>query len=291
MRLFISSITFLVLLLAGTAQAQGLFNQESADRKSGYSGGGGLITYYGQTGMFLNPTSGTKHANDFSLQSCALVFKILGERVVAHALLATYGVTDWLEIGVFGLGVYGTPGAPIGAAAGPGPGPGPGGPGIGGAAGLAGADSVMGAGQANVRARLIKDEGFIPEVSVGAMVREGHEYLRQQSVYIAGSKGIPLGENSPISEIRFHAGFKQIWQDDDVKESDGSIPYGGIDISMPLNLHLVAEVSAKDDIYLKTPFSVGVQWRDPRGYGASLAFVRSDDWGANSVYIGVGINF
>ena len=125
MRILFSIFALVVLMLAGNARADGMFNQDSADRKSGYTGGGGLITYYGQTGMFLNPTSGTKHAGDLSLQSCALIFKIQGDRVVAHAVLATYGITDWLEIGAFGLGVYGTPGAPKGTGLVGGPGPGP----------------------------------------------------------------------------------------------------------------------------------------------------------------------
>ena len=142
-----------------------------------------------------------------------------------------------------------------------------------------------------MRARLLKDEGMIPEFSVGGMLREGHDYLRQQSLFVAASKGIPLGDSSPVSEIRFNAGFKQIWQDSSVKEANGSIPYGGLDIAGPLNLHLVGEISGKDDIYIKTPYSIGVQWRDPRGYGASLAYVRSDDWGASAIYVGVGINF
>ena len=254
-----------------------MFGRDDADRTEGYSGGRGLITYSGQTGMFLNPTSGTANAGDISLQSCALIFDIGGETVVSHAVLATVGAADWLELGVYGIGVYGVPTGD----GGPGPGD----------DGLSGANRTMGAGQGNVRLRLLKDEGILPEVSIGGMFRAGDEYLRQEQLFVAASKGFDLDPEGVVRGVRFHLGFRQLWQDPDVKERNGSIAYGGMEVALPHDLHLVGEVSGKDDVYDRTPFSVGVQWRDARGYGASLAFVRSDDWGEDAAYIGIGFNF
>ncbi|MFN4088802.1 MAG: hypothetical protein ACK4QW_07125 [Alphaproteobacteria bacterium] len=286
--------TVAVLFAAGpgAAAADAWPSRSSADRESGYAGGRGLISYSGQTGMFLNPTSGTARAGDLSLQSCALVFGFDGKTVVSHAGLATYGVTDWLEIGLFGIGVYGAPkdaGGPGSGPGGPGPGPGPG-PG-GGPGGGSGIKSTMGAAQGNLRLRLLKDEGGLPEISVGGMYRAGDGWLRQEQLFVAASKGFDLDPAGPVRAIRFHAGFRQLWQDRNFRERDGSIVFGGIDVALPWNLHLVGEVSSKDDVYPRTPFSVGIQWRDPRGFGASLAFVRSDDWGEDGAYVGIGFNF
>lgn len=264
-----AAILAMALICPAVTAEAGMLDWESPDRAAGYSGGRGLITYSGQTGMFLNPTSGTANAGDLSLQSCALVFGVDGETVVAHAVLATVGVTDWLEVGALGLGTYGLPtdGA------------------------FMNADKTMGAGQGNVRLRVLKDEGALPEISIGGMVRAGSEYLAQQQVFVAASKGFDIDPDGAVRGVRFHLGFRQLWQDSDARERDGSIPYGGLDVALPHDLHLVGEVSAKDDVYDRTPFSVGVQWRDPRGYGASLAFVRSDDWGKDAAYIGIGFNF
>ena len=266
------------LLISQTfAASAAMSGRDSRDRAEGYSGGRGLITYSGQTGMFMNPTSGTANAGDISLQSCALVFDIGGKTVVSHAVLATVGATDWLELGVYGLGVYGVP-------------TGDGRTGSGGD-GLPAANRTMGAGQGNVRLRLLKDEGALPEVSIGGMFRAGDAYLRQEQLFVAASKGFDFDLEGVVRGVRFHLGFRQLWQDPDVKERNGSIAYGGIDFSLPYDLHLVGEVSGKDDVYDRTPFSVGIQWRDARGYGASLAFVRSDDWGEDAAYIGIGFNF
>lgn len=269
MRTIAAAVMALALAGSGQAASAGMFQTESADREAGYAGGRGLITYSGQTGLFLNPTSGTANAGDISLQSCLLMFGAEGETVVAHAVLATTGITDWLEVGVAGLGVYGVPTDD----------------------GFPAADRNMGAGQGNVRVRLMKDEGALPEVSVGGMVRVGDEYLTQQQMFVAASKGFDIDPDGIVRGIRFHLGFRQLWQDADVKERTGSIGYGGLDVALPYDLHLVGEVSGKDDVYDRTPFSVGIQWRDPRGYGASLAFVRSDDWGKDAAYIGIGFNF
>ena len=77
----------------------------------------------------------------------------------------------------------------------------------------------MVAGQGNVRLRLLKDQGVAPEISIVGMVRKGQEWFRQESVYLAASKA--------AGPVRFHGGFKQVWQDPAIKEANGSIGYGG----------------------------------------------------------------
>src|SRR3546814_8563130 len=115
----------------------------------------------------------------------------------------------------------------------------------------------MGAAQGNVRVRLLKDEGAVPEVSVGGMYRAGDDYLRQEQLFIAASKGFAVDPGGIVPGIRLHAGFRQLWQDRDVKERDGSIVFAGLDLGLPHDLHLVGEVSTKDAVYRRTPFSVG----------------------------------
>src|SRR3546814_15121406 len=80
----------------------------------------------------------------------------------------------------------------------------------------------MGAAQGNVRVRLLKDEGAVPEVSVGGMYRAGDDYLRQEQLFIAASKGFAVDPGGIVPGIRLHAGFRQLWQDRDVKERDRS---------------------------------------------------------------------
>src|SRR3546814_18317492 len=48
------------------------------------------------------------------------------------------------------------------------------------------------------------------------------DYLRQEQLFIAASKGFAVDPGGIVPGIRLHAGFRQLWQDRDVKERDGS---------------------------------------------------------------------
>ncbi len=231
-----------------------------------YVGGRGLISLEGQTGLTINPTSGTAAEGSFSIQYCALLQEAGGDEVVGHGVLATYGVTDWLEVGVYGLLVTDIDASPT-------------------------EQFNIGTGQGNVRLRLLKDEGWIPELSIGGNARAGNDRLERHTVWLAASKGFSFDESLPVKGIRFHAGFRQFWQDSDFNEGDGSIGFVGGELVLPLDLYLIGEVSNRGDVFAKTPYSVGVQWRHPRGYGLTVSVVQPGGADHAAVYVGIGVNF
>jgi hypothetical protein len=250
-----------VAALAGEVAAE-----ESSKAVAPYVGGRGLISLEGQTGLTINPTSGTAAEGSFSTQYCALIQEAGGDQVVGHGFLATYGVTDWLEVGAYALLVTDLNSSPN-------------------------TRFNIGTGQGNVRLRLLKDEGWIPELSIGGNARVGNDILERHTVWVAASKGFMFDTDLPVKGIRFHVGFRQFWQDSDFNEETGSIGFIGGELVLPLNLYLVAEVSNRGDVFAKTPYSVGVQWRDPRGYGFTLSAVQPGGADHTAVYVGIGVNF
>jgi hypothetical protein len=255
------------LMLAGAVAALASeASAESSMASAPYVGGRGLISLEGQTGLTINPTSGTAPEGSFSPQYCALIQEVGGDQLVGHGFLATYGVTDWLEVGGYGLLVTDIDASPTN-------------------------EFNIGTGQGNVRVRLLKDQGWIPEISVGGNGRFGNDRLERHTIWVAASKGFKFGDDLLISGIRFHAGFRQFWQDNDFNERDGSIGFVGGELELPLNLYLTGEVSNRGDVFAKTPYSVGVQWRDPRGYGLTLAAVQPGGADHTAIYVGIGVNF
>src|SRR5215510_10421963 len=67
-----------------------------------YSGGRGLITLLGISGMFLYPTSGTLRKSQLTLQYCAAIEDVKDGTLVQHTAMVSYGITDWIEIGALG---------------------------------------------------------------------------------------------------------------------------------------------------------------------------------------------
>jgi hypothetical protein len=235
-----------------------------------YVGGRGLLTVEGPTGMFLNPTSGTAPAGKFDPQACVLFFDVNGDHATGYGLLLTYGVTDWFEIGTYGLLVDGLNPAVTG-------------------------EETLLAGQINARVRLLRDEGGLPEVSVGGMIQEGHDPLRRHTLYIAASKGFDFGTHGLFQGARVHAGFRQFWQDPDVhEEEEGSIFYIGAELKLPANWYLVGEVSTKDDVYEHTPYAVGLQYRGSVGgllSGLTIAVMQPGNSDDPAFYFGIGVTF
>jgi hypothetical protein len=77
-----------------------------ANNEGAYSGGRGLITASGPTGMFLNPTSGTLSKGAISAQVFGSIIKPISnlpnggqDQFPYYNGLLGYGVTDWLEVG------------------------------------------------------------------------------------------------------------------------------------------------------------------------------------------------
>lgn len=239
----------------------------TADRKEEaqpvYRGGRGLITLEGVTGMFLNPTSGTPVKGQITAQYCAAMLEQNDDTEVQHTAMLSFGVTDWLEVGVFGR-----------------------------ASVLDQTNDTITAGGPLVRLRLLKDEKWWPELAIGGLAREGKGPLTKRTLFVAASKGVQLPEASPVRSLRAHVGFRQLWQERKFAEEDVSIGYVGGEIELPLNIFLVGEVSTRDpDAFKRTPSAVGVQVRHPSGLGFSLAAVQSGGDDRFGVYIGIGINF
>jgi len=224
-----------------------------------YVGGRGLITEELATGMFINPTSGTLPQYQGTVQYCALIFKVADNTVVGHGAIATFGVTDWLEVGGGGL-----------LADLPGPAD----------------DPVVGGPQ--VRLRLLKDERWLPEMSVGGVFLFGDKELEKNTVYIAASKGVKVSDTGFVRSARGHIGFRQAWVE--VGE-DGSFGFVGGEIELSNHLFTVAEVSNKAGGATKVPWAAGIQVRHPGGFGFTLAAVQTPLSDKVAVYVGVGINF
>ena len=87
---------------AAFADDASLISSLFAANDASYSGGRGLITLEGVSGMFLNPTSGTLSQGEFTGQYCAARLDAKDGIEVQHTPMVAYGVTDWLEIGAFG---------------------------------------------------------------------------------------------------------------------------------------------------------------------------------------------
>src|SRR5262249_21848687 len=141
-----------------------------------------------------------------------------------------------------------------------------------------------------LRLRIIKDERWWPEFSVGGIVREGNKHLRRETIFLAGSKGFPIASEL-LREVRLHAGFRQFWQARDVNPGDASIVYAGGELALPKYLFALAEISNRSDAFPHTPFAFGLQARIPEGYGFSLAGIQSGNDDGIGVYIGIGVNF
>ncbi len=97
---------FLLALLTSTSAAA-TSALAATDESYAHIASVGLITLAGPTGLFQNPTSGILPKNAFSMESCMAFRENRGDHFQWNGVLATYGVTDWLEISGFGLFIHG----------------------------------------------------------------------------------------------------------------------------------------------------------------------------------------
>lgn len=223
----------------------------------GYESGRGLLTLEGPTGMFINPTSAVLPKEAYTLQYCVF-FPENETDVVGHGLFAGYGVTDRLEVG--GIGSY---------------------------VDIDDADSLSGGGPI-ARFRFTKDEGNIPQTSVGFYSRFGDDALKKYAVFLAAYKRIPLQEDGFVRAVGFHAGIRQLWLDGDRDPDDTFAGYGGAELQFPLRLYAVGEVTSKDDdINEEVPYAFGVQWR-AAGIAMSAAGIQNGNTDDVSFFYGIG---
>jgi hypothetical protein len=271
-RLFLSNCVFFCVIqgvdIAAFAETDRFLSSFFAANTTSYSGGRGLITLEGISGLFLNPTSGTLNQGDFTGQYCAARLD-QGGIEIQHTAMAAYGVTDWFEIGAFGrinekverLPSRSTPPGDV-AAGGP-----------------------------LLRVRMLREGNWWPEFSVGGLLREGYKTLTRRTLFVAASKGLHLADNGFFRTFRLHGGFREIWQDPRVNVRDAAIGYIGGELQLPQSLFGIGEVSNKGEIFTRIPFAVGVQMRRPGSLGLTLGAVQSGDEKSISLYVGIGFEF
>ena len=226
-----------------------------------YEAGRGLITLEGPSGMFINPTSATLPQGAYTAQYC-LLFPNQDTDAVGHGLMMSYGIKDWLEVGLTGnlLDVN------------------------------AGADREFAAGGPLVRVRLLKDESWWPQFSVGAYAKWGSHPLNQVTAFAAAYKRIPISESGPVRSLGFHAGARESWFDNDQIQSDSFTGYFGAEIQLPYRVYLVGEISTPGFTRggkrpKSNPYAWGAQWR-LRGVNLSVAAMDQDGTGRVGIWSG-----
>ena len=230
-----------------------------------YEAGRGLITLEGPSGMFINPTSATLPKGAYTAQYC-IFFPNQDTDVVGHGLMASYGITDWLEVGAVGNLIDLN----------------------------AGVSREVAVGGPMVRVRLLKDESWWPQISVGAYAKWGTPALNQIAAFAAAYKRVPISDSGPVRSIGFHAGMRETWFDDSVVQSDSFNGYFGAEIQLPYRLYLVGELSTKGEQRngrrpKSNPYAWGAQWR-LGGVNLSVAAIDQDGTGRVGVYSGVAFS-
>ena len=254
-----------------------------ANNDGAYRGGRGLITASGPTGMFLNPTSGTVAKGDISAQVFGSTIKPISDlptggqdQFAYYNGLLGYGVTDWLEVGGLIQVVDRSNNDD---------------------------QQIVAAGGGYVRVRVLKDQGFFPEVSVGGMFFEGNEMLDRRTLFTALSKRVAISDTGFFRGFRLHVGGRHYWQKDGSelgfkswralaqRGDSASVGYVGAELELPRYLFLVSEIQSRETGDQQQPFSVGLQFRHPEGFGLSVALLRPGLQEGMTAYIGIGINF
>lgn len=221
-----------------------------------YEAGRGLLTTTGPTGLFINPTSATLPGGAFTAQYC--FFRPENDSSPwAHGYMASYGLTDWAEIGVIGLYVS-VPG-----------------------------DDPFATGPF-ARVRLLKDEGWVPQFSVGGYSRFGDDAAESRGAFAAAYKRLPIDEKGFVKSVGFHGGLRQDW-DAGGAEDDPTHVYGGLEVQLPYRFYLVGEVSTRDG-EPDMPYAFGIQWR-AGGINVSLAGVQNGNLDEPGFYFGIGSQF
>jgi hypothetical protein len=248
-----------------------------------YNGGRGLITASGPTGMFLNPTSGTLSRGAVSAQVFGSTLKPISDlptggqdQFAYYNGLLGYGVTDWFEIGGLVQLVDRSNNTD---------------------------QQTVAAGGGYARVRILKDQGFLPELSMGGMFFEGNEMLDRRSLFTALSKRVALSDAGFVRGFRLHLGGRYYWQKDGSelgfkswralaqRGDSAAVGYMGAELELPKYLFLVGEIQSRETGDQQQPFSFGVQFRHPEGFGLSVALLRPGLQEAMTAYIGIGINF
>jgi hypothetical protein len=221
----------------------------------------GLVTLEGPSGMFLNPTSATLPRGTFAFGFCSVLTN-QDTDILGHHLFFSYGVRDWLELGVVAdLFNFAITGGEV-------------------------PQGDYGTGGPMARIRLVRDRELWPEISLGAYSKWGTDNFDSSNVYLAVSKTVPIDEKGFFKTVTFHGGFRESWLE--APDRNTNRFYGGMEVQLPCNIYLVGEVTQfarrKDEF---TPWAAGIQWRG-RGFGLSAAIAQSGDDDPPSIYLGIG---
>ncbi len=220
-----------------------------------YEAGRGLLTTTGPTGLFINPTSATLPAGAFTAQYCFFLPEN-DSNPWAHGYIAAYGLTDWFELGVNGLYVD-APG-----------------------------DNPFATGPF-ARVRLLKDEGWLPQFSIGGFSRFGDAATETFGAFGAAYKRLPINEEGFVKSLGFHGGVRQNWD----PGPDSFHVYGGLEVQLPYRFYLVGEISTRDDdVEQETPYAFGFQWR-AGGINISVAGIQNGNLDDPGFFFGIGSQF
>jgi hypothetical protein len=221
----------------------------------------GLVTSEGPSGMFLNPTTATLHEGVWAFAYCSVLTNQETD-ILGNHMFVSYGVRDWLELGVVASMINVTvPGQEL-------------------------PEGDYGTGGPMARIRLRRDVGNLPEISLGAYAKWGTDALDSTNVFIGASKTLPIDEKGFVKTITIQGGFRESWIE--APDRNTNRFYGGVEVQLPHDIYLVGEVTQfshrKDEF---TPWALGVQWRGKR-VALTAAIVQSGDDDPPSIYLGIG---
>ena len=243
-------------------------------QRSAVPGAQGLLSLQGSRGLLVNPTSGTLGQGQATVQYGVVSADQTAPNsdVTAHMLLGSYGVTDWLELGVTHSSFE--------------------------VRDLGEIQSVTGP---TARVRVLEEDHWRPEVSVGGVYFDGDstsDVFSRQEVYLAASKRFAFGEpgDGLVDAFRLHGGLRQIWRSDApaaVIDTRGLVGYVGGELHLPYDVSLIAEVNTQEDVLgPRTPWGYGVQWKPGGGViGLSGGQVQSGSFSRPANYIGIAASW
>lgn len=221
-----------------------------------YEANRGLLTLEGPSGMFINPTSATLPEGAFTAQYCFLLPDFDFDDTIGHGAMLAYGLKEWLEVGALASFLQDAPGGGTDFAAGP----------------LA-------------RVRLLKHDGWIPQVSVGGYGKIGAETLEQASAFAALTERFEV-QAGPVESVAFHAGVRETWRDAD----DSFRGFFGVEVQLPARLYLIGEIATESSIDQDLPWAAGFQWR-AGGINISTSVIEPGDGGDVGFFFGIGTQF
>jgi len=253
-------ISVLVCLtwMAGVAAAS---TGDDAQMELSQSSGHGNITLEGPTGMFLNPTSGIARSKELIVQYCAAILEAGNDNIIGHNAIVSYGFMDRFELGMVGQILD---------------------------LDNAGDDTTRSGGGPYARLKILREERLLPEFTVGGILILGDDAVEKDTIFFAASKGLGLRRKGLPFDFRMHAGVRK-WRVQVGEDSE--VAFFGGEIALPKNIYIVSEVSTEPDGATKTPYSIGMQFRHPEGYGFSLAAIQPGTQDELGIFIGIGVNF